>query len=80
MSILSRFFGKKKTPKETPVVLKRKKKSWSQKPCIGGGKKPLPSVVHKDGKQLRQCSVCSHLGIPSRKRGLVAAHFARSVD
>ena len=77
MSILSRLFGKK----ETPVVVKRIRKQWSQSDkCEGGGKAAEPSDVYRNGKQLGKCGVCGHLGVPTKSQGLVAAHYVRASE
>ena len=76
MSILSRLFGKK----ETPVVAepqKKPRKPWKQTKCAGSGQEIEPSDEYKNGRKLGKCSVCGHLGIPT-KHNLVAAHYPKA--
>ena len=76
MSILSRLFGKK----ETPEILKRTRKTWSQSDkCEGGGKAAEPSDQYRNGRQLGKCSVCGHLGIPT-KNNIVAGHHNKASE
>ena len=75
MSILSRLFGKK----ETPEVVTRKKKAWSKPPCAGTGKAAEPSDQYRNGRQLGKCSVCGHLGIPTKNK-IVAGHHNKASE
>jgi len=82
MSILSRLFGKK----ETPVVAepqKKPRKPWKHVKCVGSGELALPSheVREENGKKIRlgKCPECGRLGIPTKGKELVAAHYPKAM-